>query len=105
MSNLRFPSNFFFSPASEEPSNKSVPASGVKLRDLPPIPPPDEDEDQPPSVAMSLVGAVAPLASLAPHVVEGDNVFVGHPLGALVIGATTETGMVDNELYATSGHS
>lgn len=90
---------------SEEPSNKPAPASGVKLRDLPPIPPPDEDEDQPPSVAMSLVGAVAPLASLAPHVVEGDNVFVGHPLGALVIGASTDTGMVDNELYATSGHS
>lgn len=90
---------------SEDLSNKPAPPSGVKLRDLPPIPPPDEDEDYHPSVAMSLVGAVAPLVSLAPHVVEGDNVYVDHPLGAEIVRGTLHTGMVDNELYATSGHS
>ncbi|XP_077496838.1 complement receptor type 2-like isoform X2 [Amblyomma americanum] len=90
----------------DEPSNKPAPPSGVKLRDLPPIPPPDEDEDyQNPSVAMSLVGAVVPLVSLAPHVVEGDNVYVDHPLGAEMVRGTMHTGLVDNELYATSGHS
>lgn len=89
----------------EEPSNKPALPNGVKLRDLPPIPPPDEDEYYNPSVAMSLVGAVAPLVSLAPHVVEGDNVYVDHPLGAEIVRGTMHTGMVDNELYATSGHS
>lgn len=89
----------------EEPLNKTALPNGVKLRDLPPIPPPDEDDYYNPSVAMSLAGAVAPLVSLAPHVVEGDNVYVDHPIGAEIVRGTMHTGMVDNELYATSGHS
>ncbi|KAL3184611.1 hypothetical protein MRX96_031685 [Rhipicephalus microplus] len=89
----------------EEPLNKPAIPNGVKLRDLPPIPPPDEDDYYNSSVAMSLAGAVAPLVSLAPHVVEGDKVYVDHPLGAEIVRGTMHTGMVDNELYATSGHS
>ncbi|XP_064486820.1 sushi, von Willebrand factor type A, EGF and pentraxin domain-containing protein 1-like [Ornithodoros turicata] len=60
---------------------RATAGSPIKLRDLPPIPPP-EDEERGAGVAMSLVGAVAPLSSLAPHVVEGNSVYVGHPLVA-----------------------
>lgn len=58
---------------------RTTAGSPVRLRDLPPIPPPEEEE-RGNGVTMSLVGAVAPLSSLAPHVLEEDGVYVGHPL-------------------------
>ncbi|CAN8000951.1 unnamed protein product, partial [Ixodes hexagonus] len=88
---------------SEDTPQKSPPETGVKLRDLPPIPPPEEEEERTEgrgAVAMSLDGAVTPMASLAPHVVEGGNVYVGHPLAT--DSAAGDVVMVDNELYVTS---
>lgn len=88
---------------SEDSIQKSPPEAGVKLRDLPPIPPPEEEEERPEgrgSVAMSLIGAVTPMASLAPHVIEGGNVYIGHPLATDSV--AKDVVMVDNELYVTS---
>ncbi|EEC07134.1 c4b-binding protein beta chain, putative [Ixodes scapularis] len=80
----------------EDSVQKSPPEAGVKLRDLPPIPPPEEEGRD--AVAMSLDGAVTPMASLAPHVVEGGNVYVGHPLAT----DGEDAVMVDNQLYVGS---
>ncbi|KAG0429233.1 hypothetical protein HPB47_023847 [Ixodes persulcatus] len=81
---------------SEDNVQKGLPEPGVKLRDLPPIPPPEEEGRD--AVAMSLDGAVTPMASLAPHVVEGGNVYVGHPLAT----DGEDAVMVDNQLYVGS---
>lgn len=86
----------FFSPSGEDSVQKGPPEAGVKLRDLPPIPPPEEEGRD--AVAMSLDGAVTPMASLAPHVVEGGNVYVGHPLAT----DGEDAVMVDNQLYVGS---
>lgn len=87
---------------SEGTPQRNPAETSVKLRDLPPIPPPDEDsaESGGGTVAMSLVGAVTPMSSLAPHVVEGGNVYIDHPL-AMDPGAN-DTVMVENKLYAPS---